>query len=61
MLNKKEFYGNEFYAFCCQQYESARVHLKNCGKPKDEYDKYLTQEAKFNSVLYKKMISELEA
>lgn len=49
-MNKKDFYGDEFYAYCCQQYELARVHLKNCGKPKDDYDKFLIVQAKWDSV-----------
>jgi hypothetical protein len=58
-MNKKEFYGDEFFAYCCKQYEAARVHLKNCGKPKNEHDKYLIGEAKWSSVFYKRMISDL--
>lgn len=58
-MNKKDFYGDEFYAYCCQQYELARVHLKNCGKPKDEYDKFLIVQAKWDSVFFKRMISDL--
>ena len=59
-LSRKEFYGDSYYAFCCQQYEAARLKLKNCGKPKDDYDKFLIQEAKFDSVLFKKMLSDIE-
>lgn len=59
MLSKKEFYGDEFYALCCQQYEAARVHLKNCGKPITEYDVYLIKEMKFDSVLFKRLITDL--
>ena len=59
MLTKKEFYGDEHYAWCCQQYEKARVYLKNCGKPKNEFEKWLIEMAKFDSVHYKKSITDL--
>lgn len=58
MLNKKDFYGPEYYAWCCQQYEAARVFLKNCGRPKDDCDKWLIEQAKFDNVLFKKMITD---
>ena len=34
-MSRREFYGVEFYAFCQQEYDKARAHLKNCGKPND--------------------------
>lgn len=58
MLTKREFYEPEFYAYCAQQYEIARVYLKNCGKPKDAYDIFLAKEAKETSSLFKRMISD---
>lgn len=58
MLNKKDFYDAKFYAFCCQEYEKARLHLKYAGKPKDDYDRFLSQEAKWSSVYFKKLITD---
>ena len=60
MLTKRDFYGDEFFVFCCKQYELARVHLKNCGKPKDDYEKFLIREAKWSSVHFKSMINEAD-
>jgi len=56
MLSKKEFHGELFYAWAAQQYEAARVYLKNCGRPKDEYDRWLIEQAKFDAVLFKRFI-----
>lgn len=42
-LTKREFYGTEFYAFLQQQFDEARHYLKNCGKPKDDIDKWFIQ------------------
>ncbi len=52
--------GDDFYKFCQKNFEDARVHLKNCGRPKDEYDRFLIEEAKFSSSLYKFLVSENE-
>jgi len=41
MLKLREFVGEEHYIFCKQEYDSARVYLKNCGKPLDLYDRIL--------------------
>ena len=40
-MNNRDFYGTEFYSFCQHEYDKARVHLKNCGKPNDDYDRFL--------------------
>lgn len=55
-MKKREFLGEEFYAFCQQEYDKARVHLKNCGKPKDDYDVFLIKEAKFSSQFYRQFL-----
>lgn len=57
-LSKREFYGEDFYKFLLREYETARVFLKNCGRPKDEHDRFLIDEAKFSSAYYKRMITE---
>ena len=56
VIKKREFLGEEFYAFCQQEYDKARVHLKNCGKPKDDYDIFLIKEAKFSSQFYRQFL-----
>ncbi len=55
-MSKREFYGTEFYAFCQQEYDKARAHLKNCGKPKGDYDRFLISEAKFSATLFKQFL-----
>lgn len=57
-LSKRDFYGEEYYKFLLREYEAARVFLKNCGRPKDEYDRFLIDEAKWDSSHYKRMINE---
>ena len=59
-LSKREFYGEDFYKFLISEFETSRVFLKNCGRPKDEYDRFLISEAKFTSSLFKRMINEDE-
>ena len=55
-MNKRDFYGAEFYAFCQHEYDKARVHLKNCGKPNDDYDRFLISEAKFSATYFKRFL-----
>lgn len=43
MLSTKDFNGNEFHAYCQQQYDEARRFLKTCGKPKDDIDRFLIE------------------
>ena len=52
--NKRDFYGEEHFLWAVQQYEAARVFLKNCGRPKDDHDRWLIAEAKFDSVFFKR-------
>lgn len=40
MLSAKEIYSPEFFSFVTQEYEHARHFLKNCGKPKNELDRF---------------------
>lgn len=37
----RDFNGLHYHSFCQQQYDAARHFLKNCGKPIDEYDRWL--------------------
>ena len=55
-MSRREFYGVEFYAFCQQEYDKARAHLKNCGKPNDDYDRFLIGEAKFSATFFKQFL-----
>lgn len=41
MLSLREFVGEEYFIWANQQYAEARNYLKNCGKPKDDYEKWL--------------------
>ena len=52
--NKRDFYGQEHFLWAVQQYEAARVFLKNCGRPKTDHDRWLIAEAKFDSVFFKR-------
>lgn len=60
MLSKREFYGDEHFIWCQKQFEEARVFLKNCGRPKDEHDRFLIEEAKYNSKYFKAAITDEE-
>lgn len=55
-MKKREFYGEDHYAWLQQTFDAARVYLKNCGKPKDEYDRWLISEAKWTCQAYKKCL-----
>jgi hypothetical protein len=55
-LKNRDFYGPEFYAWVQHQFDTARNHLKNCGKPKDDYDRFLIDQAKFDCRLFGKML-----
>lgn len=59
-LSKREFYGEDFYKFLLREFENARVFLKNCGKPQNDYDRFLAEQAKYSSAYYKRMINETE-
>ena len=56
MLSKREFYEDSFYVWALQQYEEARVFLKRCGRPMNEYDKYLISEARWTCTCFKQFI-----
>ena len=60
ILSKRDFYDDGFHKWGQKQYEEARVHLKNRGRPKDEHDRLLIEEAKFNSMFLKKLITDLD-
>ena len=55
-MSRRDFHGKEFYAFCQQEYDKARAHLKNCGKPNDDYDRFLISEAKFSATFFKQFL-----
>lgn len=58
MLTKREFYGNDFYAFCKSEFDKARHFLKYCGKPADETDRFLIDDAKFTAKLFGNLLRE---
>jgi hypothetical protein len=60
ILTRREFYGDEHWKFCVEQYDKARNFLKSCGKPKDWYDKWLIQEARFTASFYASCLREIE-
>lgn len=60
MLSKREFFGKEFYAFCQQEFDTARNYLKNCGKPKDDTDRWFIQFHKDTVQIFGKLLKELE-
>jgi hypothetical protein len=55
-IKYREFYGDDFYQFTLKSYEESRVFLRNRGRPKDDYDKFLIAEAKWTSSYFKQMI-----
>ena len=55
-LSKRDFVETEFYAYCQQQYDTARHYLKNCGKPKDDYEAWLIKEAKNTALIFGGML-----
>jgi hypothetical protein len=56
MLSKREFAGKEFYAFCQQEYDTARNYLKNCGKPLSEVDRFLIDFNKTTVKIFAKLL-----
>lgn len=57
MMTKREFHGEDFYVWAVKQYEAARVFLKSCGSPMNDYDKFLIVEAKWDSAFFKRIIN----
>lgn len=51
-LTPKEFHGQEFNAFCQAQFDEARKTLKNFGKPKDEIDRFLIEQARITQSIF---------
>ena len=39
----RELMGEELWATLQKQFDEARNYLKNCGKPKDQYDRALIE------------------
>ncbi len=54
-MNKREFYGVEFYAWAQQQFDEARQFLKRVGKPTPE-NQWEIDEAKWASKYFKQML-----
>ena len=48
MLSTRDFNGIEYHAFCQQQYDAARKFLKTCGKPSDDVDRFLIEQARLD-------------
>ena len=48
----REIIGEEHFKFIKTQYDEARNYLKNCGKPKDEYDRFMIDHYKEISKRY---------
>ena len=61
MLTTKEFNGNEFHAFCQQEYDAARRFLKSCGKPQDACDRFLIEQAKLSASVFGNMLDSRDA
>jgi len=52
MLSTRDFNGDEYHAFCQQQYDNARRFLKTCGKPKDEIDRFLIEKHRMDASIF---------
>jgi hypothetical protein len=61
MISTRDFYGQEFYAFCQRQYDEARNFLKNCGKPKDEIDRFLIDTNKDTARTFGRLLDNTQA
>jgi hypothetical protein len=61
MISTRDFYGQEFYAFCQRQYDEARNFLKNCGKPNDEIDRFLIDTNKFTACTFGRLLDNTQA
>jgi hypothetical protein len=61
MLTTKEFNGPEHHVFCQQQYDEARRYLKNCGKPKDEIDRFLIEKHKVDAHVFGRALDRTNA
>ena len=57
-MSKREFLGDEFYAQVQQWYDESRQYLKNCGRPKDEVDRYMIAHHKLGSKVYGRMLKD---
>ena len=56
MLSKRDFHQDPFYLWALQQYEAARVYLKNCGRPASDQDRHLIAEAKWGCSFFKRLL-----
>ena len=61
MLTTKEFNGPEYNGFSQQQYDEARRYLKNCGKPKDEIDRFLIEKHKVDAHVFGRALDRTNA
>ena len=55
-MSKREFFGETYYLWALQQYEAARVFLKNCGRPQSDHDRFLISEAKWSASFFKQLL-----
>lgn len=60
-LATKEFNGQEHHAFCQREYDEARRFLKTCGKPKDDVDRWLIEQAKISAKIFGGALDRTEA
>lgn len=56
LLTKREFYGESFYKWLVQQYEESRRYLKHCGRPKDDFDRYMIEFHRDTAHIYSRML-----
>jgi hypothetical protein len=47
---------NAFVIWARQEYDNARHYLRNCGRPKDDIDRFLINEAKLTCNLFVKYV-----
>ena len=52
MLTTRDFHGQEFFVYCQQQFDEARRHLKNCGKPNNETDRFMIDHNKVTAKVF---------
>lgn len=56
LTSRREFHGEPFYKWLVQQYEEARRYLKNCGRPKDDFDRYMIEFHRDSAAIFGRMM-----
>jgi hypothetical protein len=55
-MTKREYLGKEFYAWCQNEYDTARRALKNYGKVTSDVDRFLIKELRTTAEVFGRLI-----